>query len=152
MYMAVLKPSITGENRRDYATGAGLLPLAHVQFWQTENGGRLDRSHCGRHRRDISGLVDASDVRTVNAVENDRGHKPLLNKPARTTSAIAIIRRRAGRDSSASNFDVSCEPIAQNIPSLRPIRRVIAYSSSSAMTNLRARRILRTRSSSSLPS
>jgi hypothetical protein len=112
MYMALLKLSITGENRRHYATGAGLLPLPHVQFWQTENSWRLDRSHCGRHRRNISGLVDASDVRTVNAVEIDLGHRPLPNKPARTTSAIAIMRRRVGRDSSASNFDVSREPIA----------------------------------------
>jgi hypothetical protein len=150
--MALLKPIVTGENRRHYATGAGLLPLAHVQFWQTENCWRLDRSHCGRHRRDISGLVDASDVRTVNAVENDRGHRPLVNKPAPATSAIAIIRRRGRKDSSASNFDLSREAIAQNIPSLRPIRRVIAYSSSLAMTNLRARRILRTLSSSPLPS
>jgi hypothetical protein len=76
MYRALLKLSITGENRRHYATGAGLLPLPHVQFWQTENSWRLDRSHCGRHRRNISGLVDASDVRTVNAVEIDRGHRP----------------------------------------------------------------------------
>src|ERR1700685_2267210 len=103
MYMALLKMSITGENRRHYATGAGLLPLAHVQFWQTENSGRLDRSHRWGYRRDISGLVDAADVRTVNAVENDRGHKPVVNKPAGATSAITIIRRRAERDSSASN-------------------------------------------------
>ena len=82
--MAVLKPSITGENRRDYATGAGLLPLAHVQFWQTENGGRLDRSHCGSYRRHISCLVDASDVRTVNI---------LTTPPAWSMSALASYRR-----------------------------------------------------------
>jgi hypothetical protein len=45
----------------------GLLPLPHVQFRKAENGGRLDRSHRGGHRRDISCLVDAADVRTVNA-------------------------------------------------------------------------------------
>jgi hypothetical protein len=44
-----------------------LLPLPHVQFWETENSGRLDRSHRGSHRRDIPCLVDASDVRTLNA-------------------------------------------------------------------------------------
>jgi hypothetical protein len=45
----------------------GLLRLPHVQFWETENSGRLDRSHRGSHRRDIPCLVDASDVRTLNA-------------------------------------------------------------------------------------
>jgi hypothetical protein len=45
---------------------AGLLPLPHVQFWETENSWRLDSSHRGSHRRDIPCLVDASDVRTVN--------------------------------------------------------------------------------------
>jgi hypothetical protein len=98
MYIALLKMSGSGKNRRHYATSAGLLPLAHVQFWQTENSWRLDRSHCGRHRRDISGLVDAADVRTLNAVENDRGHRPVVNKPARATSAIMIIPQTAGRD------------------------------------------------------
>jgi hypothetical protein len=57
--------------RRDstLALGSVLLPLPHVQFWKTENSCRLDRSHRGGHRRDIPGLVDASDVRTVNAYE-----------------------------------------------------------------------------------
>jgi hypothetical protein len=41
--------------------------LPHVQFWETEDSGRLDRSHRGSHRRDIPCLVDASDVRTLNA-------------------------------------------------------------------------------------
>jgi hypothetical protein len=91
MYIALLKMSGTGKNRRHYAAGAGLLPLAHVQFWQTENSWRLDHSHRRGYRRDISGLVDAADVRTVNAVENDHGHKPLVHKPSRATSAIGII-------------------------------------------------------------
>jgi hypothetical protein len=47
----------------------GLVRLTHVQFWETENSGRLDSSHRGGHRRDIPCLVDASDVRTVNALE-----------------------------------------------------------------------------------
>jgi len=45
---------------------AGLLPLPHVQFWETENSWRLDSSHRGGRCRDIPCLVDASDVRTVN--------------------------------------------------------------------------------------
>jgi hypothetical protein len=45
----------------------GLLPLPHVQFRKTENSWRLDRSHRGGHRRDIPCLVDAADVRTMNA-------------------------------------------------------------------------------------
>jgi len=51
----------------------GLLPLPHVQFWETENSWRLDRSHRGGHRRDIPCLVDASHVRTVNALEAPSG-------------------------------------------------------------------------------
>jgi len=47
----------------------GLLPFPHVQFWETETSWRLDRSHRGGHRRDIPCLVDASHVRTVNALE-----------------------------------------------------------------------------------
>ena len=47
----------------------GLLPLPHVQFWETENSWRLDSLHRGGHRRDIPCLVDASDVRTVNALK-----------------------------------------------------------------------------------
>jgi hypothetical protein len=49
--------------------GSGLLRLSHVQFWKTKNSCRLDRSHRGDHRRYIPGLVDASDVRTVNAIK-----------------------------------------------------------------------------------
>ena len=49
-----------------------LLPLPHVQFWETENSWRLDSSHCGGHRRDISCLVDASDVRAVNVLKTLR--------------------------------------------------------------------------------
>jgi len=62
----------------------GLLPLPHVQFWETENSGRLDRSHRGSHRRDIPCLVDASDVRTVNAFKTSA---------AWSTSAIAIFQQ-----------------------------------------------------------
>jgi hypothetical protein len=46
-----------------------LLPLPHVQFWQAENSCRLDRSHRRRHRRNIPCLVDASNVRTMNALK-----------------------------------------------------------------------------------
>jgi hypothetical protein len=49
-----------------------LLPLQHVQFWETENSWRLDSSHRGGHRRDIPCLVDASDVRTVSALKTLR--------------------------------------------------------------------------------
>jgi hypothetical protein len=45
----------------------GLLPLPHVQFWETENRWRLDSSHSRGHRRDIPNLVDVAGVRTVNA-------------------------------------------------------------------------------------
>lgn len=51
---------------------SSLLPLPHVQFWQTENRRRLDSSRGGGHRRDIPGLVDASDVRAVEALEKPR--------------------------------------------------------------------------------
>jgi hypothetical protein len=47
----------------------GLLPLPDVQFWETENGWRLDSSHRGGHRRDSPSVVDASDVRTVSALK-----------------------------------------------------------------------------------
>jgi hypothetical protein len=53
----------------NFSTWAGLLPLPHVQFWDTENIWRLDSSHRGGHRRDIPCLVDASDVRAVNALK-----------------------------------------------------------------------------------
>ena len=62
----------------------GLLPLPHVQFWKTENSWRLDSSHRGGHRRDFPRLVDASNVRTVNA---------LKTAPPSLMSAIAILRR-----------------------------------------------------------
>jgi hypothetical protein len=46
-------------------TCVGPVPSVNVQFWKTENSWRLDSSHrWGRHR-DISCLVDATDVRTV---------------------------------------------------------------------------------------
>src|SRR5580704_16436926 len=42
------------ERNRDMTPPAlSLLPLPHVQFWETDNGGRLARSHRGSHRRDI---------------------------------------------------------------------------------------------------
>jgi len=44
-----------------------LLPWPHVQFWETENSGRLDRAHRWSRRSNIPCLVDASDVRAVNA-------------------------------------------------------------------------------------
>ena len=46
----------------------GLLPLPHVQFWETENSWRLDSAHRGSRRRNPSYLVDDSAVRTVNAL------------------------------------------------------------------------------------
>jgi hypothetical protein len=46
-----------------------LLTLPHVQFWQAENTWRLDGSHRRRHRRNIPCLVDASNVRTMNALK-----------------------------------------------------------------------------------
>ena len=74
------------ERNRDVTPPArGLLPLPHVQFWETENSGRLDRSHRGRHRRDISCLVDASDLRTLNAFKTP---------PAWSTSAVPIFLQR----------------------------------------------------------
>jgi hypothetical protein len=62
-----------GQTLRHSTTCAGLLPLPHVQFWETENGGRLDRSHRGGHHRDIPCLVDASGVRTVNVLKAASG-------------------------------------------------------------------------------
>ena len=62
----------------------GLLPLPHVQFWETENSWRLGSSHRGGHRRDIPCLVDASDVRTVNA---------LKTRAAWSTSVMAMLRQ-----------------------------------------------------------
>ena len=55
----------------------GLLPLPHVQFWETENSRRLDRSHRGGHRRDIS-CLDASDVRIVNALKTLPANYPTM--------------------------------------------------------------------------
>ena len=46
----------------------GPATIADVQLWETENSWRLGSSHRGGHRRDIPCLVDASDVRTVNAL------------------------------------------------------------------------------------
>jgi hypothetical protein len=56
----------------NFSTWAGLLRLPDVQFWETENIWRLDSSHRGGHRRDIPCLVDASDVRAVNALKTFR--------------------------------------------------------------------------------
>ena len=64
---------VSGCNRDVTPPARGLLPLPHVQFWETENSWRLDSSHRGGHRRDIPCLVDASDVRTVNALKNPSG-------------------------------------------------------------------------------
>jgi hypothetical protein len=44
-----------------------LLPLADVQFWETEDSWRLDGSHRWSDRRNIPCMVDASDVRAVKA-------------------------------------------------------------------------------------
>jgi hypothetical protein len=43
--------------------------LPYVQFWEAENSGRLDSSRRWGHRRAISCLVDASNLRTVNAIK-----------------------------------------------------------------------------------
>jgi hypothetical protein len=40
--------------------------MPHVQFWKTENGGRLDNSHRGGCCCPVSRVVDAADVRPVN--------------------------------------------------------------------------------------
>jgi len=82
--------------------------LPHVQFRETENSWRLDSSHRGGHPRDIPCLVDASDVRTVNALNTpsgvvnacnrdlDEAAGDLTQNPARRDfSAIAIITSRA---------------------------------------------------------
>ena len=45
-----------------------LIPSPHVQLRKTENRRRLDRSHRRGNGRNLSYLVDASDVRTVNGV------------------------------------------------------------------------------------
>ena len=71
----------------------GLLPLPHVQFWETENSGRLDRSHCGSHRRDIPRLVDASDVRTLNAFKTPTE----CQLPANRVDGVSAGRRQSGR-------------------------------------------------------
>ena len=67
----------------------GLLPLLHVQFWETENSWRLDSSHRRGHRRDIPCLVDASDVRTVNAFKTPS---------ARSMSALSRFYNSYDRD------------------------------------------------------
>ena len=43
------------------------------QFRKTENSWRLDRSHRGGDRCDTPCLVDAADVRTVNALKTSPG-------------------------------------------------------------------------------
>ena len=62
----------------------------HVQFWETENSWRLDRSHRGGHRRDIPCLVDASDVRTVNG---------LKTCAAGSMSVMAMLRQLTRKNS-----------------------------------------------------
>ena len=57
-------------NRDTTPLTRGLLPSPYVQFWETENSGRLDDSRRRGHRRDIRYLVDASDLRIVNAPQN----------------------------------------------------------------------------------
>jgi len=52
-----------------YVTHVGPLPLPHVQFCETENSRGLDSSYRGGRRRDVPCLVDASDVRAVNALK-----------------------------------------------------------------------------------
>src|ERR1700675_1727442 len=71
----------------------GLLPLPHVQFWETENSWRLDSSHRGGRRRDIPCLVDASDIRTVNALKTPR---------AWSMSSIEILRQLMRQESEVS--------------------------------------------------
>ena len=70
----------------------GLLPLPYVQFWETENSWRLDSSHRGGHRRDIPCLVDAADVRTLNALR--RRPFPLKRHVSRMTKRLGMNYRR----------------------------------------------------------
>ena len=42
-----------------------VLPSRRVQFWQTENSWRLDRSYRGRRRRVIPRMVDAARFRSL---------------------------------------------------------------------------------------
>ena len=56
-----------------YATCAGLAIIADVQLGETENCWGLDSSHRGGHHRDIPCLVDASDVRTLDAMGIAKG-------------------------------------------------------------------------------
>jgi len=74
---------------------AALLPLPHVQFWQTENSCRLDSSHRGAHRRDISCLVDASDVRTVNALKTP----PAWSMHYERAALLSGVKRDVGQES-----------------------------------------------------
>jgi hypothetical protein len=69
---------------RQPSPAQGLLPLPHVQFRKAENTWRLDRSHSRGHPRDTAYLVDATDVRTVNA---------LKTPPARSKSAMGMLRQ-----------------------------------------------------------
>lgn len=45
------------------------LPLPHVQFWETENPCGLGCSHRGYPRRNLSCLLDASNIRTLKALQ-----------------------------------------------------------------------------------
>lgn len=58
-----------------------LLRLPHVQLWEAENHWRLGSSYRGGYRCDIPCLVDASDVRTVNALK--------------TRPALAMLQQRS---------------------------------------------------------
>jgi len=58
-----------------------LLLSLNVQFWKTENSWGLDGSRRRGHRRDISCLVDAADVRTVNTY------------PAWSMSVMEVLRQ-----------------------------------------------------------
>jgi len=42
-----------------------VLPCHRVQFWQTENSWRLDRSYRGCRRRVIPRVVDAARLRSL---------------------------------------------------------------------------------------
>lgn len=64
----------------------GLLALPYVQLWETENSGRLDSSRRWGHRRAIPCLVDAPNLRTVNALRVLR---------VKSMSVMAIFRQRS---------------------------------------------------------
>jgi hypothetical protein len=57
-----------------------VLPCRRVQFWQTENSWRLDRSYRGRRRRVIPRMVDAARFRSL-IDEFPRHRERLLKGP-----------------------------------------------------------------------